>query len=232
MLIDGGSEDAGAGQRAVAPSLWSRGIRNIDYLVVSHPHPDHFGGLYYILDNFEIGEVWAIMNSAYTAREFFNSVAAKGITLRTPVRGDFSDENSHSLVLKIESEGTSILFTGDIEEEAEGNVLALGKWLKSEIIKVPHHGGRTSSSTEFLKAVNPDIAVVSAGKNNPFHHPHQKTLERYKGEGVILLRTDFDGAITINGRDGYYEVSTYKDSRFQKAEFLQDELRNVGLLFF
>jgi competence protein ComEC len=258
MLIDGGSEDAGAGQRAVAPSLWSRGIRNIDYLVVSHPHPDHFGGLYYILDNFEIGEVWATMNSAYTAREFFDSVAAKGITVRTPVRGDvisatgyriyvlhpydefsagsprgdFSDENSSSMVLKIESEGTSILFTGDIEDEAEGNVLDLGKWLKSDIIKVPHHGGRTSSSTGFLKAVNPDIAVVSAGKNNPFHHPHQKTLERYKGEGVKLLRTDRDGAITINGRDGYYKVTTCQDSRFQKVKFLRDEIRNLRLLIF
>jgi len=257
MLIDGGPEDTGAGQRAVAPSLWSKGIRTIDYLVVSHPHPDHFGGLYYVLDNFKIGEVWATKKSPYTAREFFDSVAAKGITVRTPVRGDFirakgyrvyvlhpydefyadsprgdfSDENSDSLVLKIVTEGISILFTGDIEEEAEMNLLHLGNWLKSDVIKVPHHGGRTSSSTGFLKAVDPDIATVSAGKNNPFHHPHQETLERYKGEGVTLFRTNRDGAITITGRDSHYKVTSYEDSRFQKVTSPYDEIRNLRLLF-
>jgi len=257
MLIDGGSEDAGAGQRAVAPALWSRGIRTIDYLVVSHPHPDHYGGLSYILDNFEIGEVWATRKSIYTGRGFFQSAAAKGIAVGTPVRGDcisttgyriyvlhpyeafyaasprgdFSDENSHSLVLKIESGSTSILFTGDIEAEAEENMLDLGKWLKSDILKVPHHGGRTSGSIEFLKMVNPDVAVVSVGKQNPFHHPHQATLERYKGEGVALFRTDRDGAVTITGRNGFYEVTPYMDSGFQTVTCLRDEMRNLGLLF-
>jgi competence protein ComEC len=256
MLIDGGSEDVGAGQRVVAPLLWSRGIRTIDYLVVSHPHPDHYGGLHFIMDNFEIGELWTAGKSVYMARELFNSAASKGMAVRTPVRGDvmkakeymiyvlhpydeffagsprggFSDENSHSLVLKIESQGTSLLFTGDIEEEAEMNLLDLGKWLKSEIIKVPHHGGRTSSSISFLKAVNPDIASVSAGKQNPFHHPHQKTLKRYEKVGARLLRTDRDGAITITARDGSYKVTTYQGNRFQKVKSLQDEIRNLRLL--
>ncbi|KPK02195.1 MAG: hypothetical protein AMK71_03135 [Nitrospira bacterium SG8_35_4] len=258
MLIDGGSEDAGAGQRAVAPSLWSRGTRTIDYLVVSHPHPDHYSGLSYILDNFEVGEVWATGKSASTARDFFQSAAAKGITVRTLVRGDFmstkdyrvyvlhpyeafyagsprgdfSDENSHSLVLKIESAGTSILFTGDMEEEAEENMLELGKWLTSDIIKVPHHGARTSSSIELIRTVNPDVAVISVGKQNPFHHPHHKTLERYKGEGVTLFRTDLDGAVTITGRNDFYEIRPYKDSRFQTVTSLRDEIRNLGLLFY
>jgi competence protein ComEC len=258
MLIDGGSEDTGAGQRAVAPFLWSRGIRTIDYLVVSHPHPDHYGGLYYIMDNFKIGELWAARTSADAAPDFFDSAASKGIAVRTPVRGDimkakeymiyalhpydeflpgsprgdFSDENSHSLVLKIESHGTSLLFTGDIEEEAEMNLLDLGKWLESEIIKVPHHGGRTSSSSSFLKAVNPDIAAISAGKQNPFHHPHQQTLKRYEKVGARLLRTDRDGAITLTARDGSYKVTTYQDNRFQKAKGPGDEIRNLGLLLF
>ena len=133
--------------------------------------------------------------------------------------------------MKIETEGTSILFTGDIEEEAERNLLDMGKWLKSTIIKVPHHGGRTSSSIDFLRMVNPDVAVVSAGKQNPFHHPHHESLERYMAEGVTLFRTDLDGAITITGRASSYKVAAYQDSRFQKVKYLRDEIRNWGLLF-
>ncbi|HDK82064.1 MAG TPA: DNA internalization-related competence protein ComEC/Rec2, partial [Nitrospirae bacterium] len=179
MLIDGGTGSPDMGRMVIAPYLWSKGIKHIDYLVLSHAHPDHYGGLIYVMDNFKIGEIWFNGRSIPEAGEFFRKikereipkiVLKRGDVLETEEykvlvlhpydeffagssRGEFSDQNSDSLVLKIESDDLSVLFTGDIEKEAEENLVHLSKWLKSDIIKVPHHGGRTSSSSAFVKAV-------------------------------------------------------------------------------
>jgi competence protein ComEC len=257
MLIDGGVGKPDMGRIVIAPFLWSRGIKNIDYLVLSHAHPDHFGGLKYIINNFSIGEVWT--NSFITSDEisiltgaekesFTHRVLSKGdmlegedykITVLHPYssffagspRGEFSNENSRSLVLKIDMEKNSILFTGDIEEEAEESLLYSAGWLRSDILKMPHHGGRTSSSIRFINAVKPRIAVVSAGKNNPFHHPHASTLQRYKEAGVQIFRTDRNGAITVRFIDGRYSTSKYYDNELLPVTHWRDEIRNLRLLF-
>ncbi len=257
MLIDGGSKDIDAGRSIVAPHLWSKGIKKIDFLVLSHTHPDHMGGLIYLLDNFEVEEIWTNGRMSNEAGEFFARAEENKIRIRILDRGDFldaqgykiyllhpydefhalssrgefSNENSDSLVIKIVSGSISILFTGDIEKEAEWNLLYLGTWLKSDILKVPHHGGRTSSSVEFLRAVNPETAVISSGMNNPFHHPHQESLQRYKDQDVRILRTDRDGAVTITVKGKFYDIKTYRDSRFVKAKDWKDEIRNLRLLF-
>ncbi len=257
MLIDGGTYEPDMGRGVIAPYLWSKGMRNIDCLVLSHPHPDHYGGLIYIMNNFDIGEIWLNGRVISGSEKFFETVKENKIPLKIlkrgnvyesegykiyvfhpygefyahSPRGEYSSENSDSLVFKIQSVDASILFTGDIESEAEENLVYLGKWLRSDIIKVPHHGGRASSSSDFIKAVNPLIAVVSAGKNNSFHHPHQDVLERYKNTRAKLLRTDFDGAITITSRDRFYEIETYRDSIFKKALEWEYEIRNLKLLF-
>ncbi|MBI4655100.1 MAG: DNA internalization-related competence protein ComEC/Rec2 [Nitrospirae bacterium] len=256
MLIDGGSKNYDAGKRVLAPYLWAKGIRKVDYLVLSHPHPDHYGGLIYIMDNFKVGEVWLNGRRIPEAEVFFQKLKEKGIYYKAlkrgdlleekgykiyafhpynefyadSPRGDFSNQNNDSLVLKIEFNGAAALFTGDIEMEAEENLVYLGKWLKSDIIKVPHHGGRTSSTAEFIKTVNPKIAVISAGKNNPFNHPHEETIKRYGSSGVRLLRTDTDGAVRVVFKEGAYEIKTYWDSRFKKVTNLRDEIRNLRLL--
>ncbi|RJQ50484.1 MAG: DNA internalization-related competence protein ComEC/Rec2 [Nitrospiraceae bacterium] len=263
MLIDGGLREPDMGRNVVAPYLWSQGIKNIDYLVLTHSDSDHYGGLLYIMDNFSVGEIW--LNGIRTAgsEEFFNKIAEKKIPFRIlrrgdvlqakryricalhpydefvsgPLRGASSAENSASLVLKIESGRASVLFTGDIETGAEESLIPLGGRLKSDIIKVPHHGGRTSSSADFIKAVAPRIAVVSAGKNNSFDHPHKETVERYKNAGARLYRTDIDGAVSFSiGGSGFKPdplvPTCYWDNEFKEVEALGDETRNLRALFF
>jgi competence protein ComEC len=145
-------------------------------------------------------------------------------------RGGFSDQNSDSLVMQIESNGLSVLFNGDIEEEAEWDLVHLGKSLKSDVIKVPHHGGRTSSSMDYINAVKPEIAVFSVGRNNRFGHPHYETLKRYNAAGTRIFRTDIEGAITITPGNGSLEILTYRDTKFKIVENWKDEIRNLRLL--
>jgi competence protein ComEC len=256
ILIDGGKEGSDTGRRVIAPYLWSKGIDSIDYLVLSHPHRDHYGGLLHVVDHFDTGEVWFNGRVIPEAQVFFARIIEKGIPLRILKRGDFmetggyritalhpydgyysdsdggdiSDQNSDSLVLKAESGDLSVLFTGDIELEAEEDIMHLGKWIRSDIMKVPHHGGRGSSSGDFLEAVDPDVAVISAGKNNSFGHPHEETIRRYEQHGIRVYRTDRDGAVTISKVDEGYDVKTSRDFEFKEVRGWQDELRNVKLL--
>ena len=256
MLVDGSRNEPDMGRMVIAPYLWSKGIRRVDYMVMSHPHPDHFGGLIYIMDNLDVGEIWFNGRRSDESLEFFQKMAEKNIPSRILARGDvleakgykiyalhpydefyadsprarFSNQNSASLVLKIESDDVSILFTGDIEAEAEENLARLGDWLKSDIIKAPHHGGRTSSSTRFIQTVRPQTAVISVGANNSYNHPHPETLKRYKDEGVRVFRTDISGAVTIIAGGSAYEVKTYGDTRFKKVSVREDEIRNLRLL--
>jgi competence protein ComEC len=260
MIIDGGTREPGMGRMVVAPYLWSRGTSEIDVMVLSHPHPDHFGGLLYIVDHFRVGEVWFNGRITYEAEDFMQKIREKKIPLRIlkrgdlieakgyrihvfhpydefyagSVRGGFSDENSDSLVLQLETNGVSVLFTGDIEIEAEDDLVHIGDRLQSNILKVPHHGGRTSSSIEFLRAVSPDVAVVSAGKNNRFHHPHRETIDRYRDAGVVFYRTDRDGAVSIvigENSKRPYEINTYLESRLEKVQTIGEEIRNIKSLF-
>lgn len=257
MLIDGGTGEPDMGRMVIAPYLWSKGIGKIDYMVMSHPHPDHYGGLVYVLDHFDVGEIWYNGTISDGANVLFQKAGKREVPYKILKRGDllegaryriyvfhpydefrassFTPEyvtrNSDSLVLKIEYEDTSVLFTGDIEKDAEEDILYIGGRLKSDIIKVPHHGGRTSSSEEFLKAVSPEIAVISAGRGNSFGHPHTDTLERYERAGARIFRTDVNGAVTISGDGKSYEIETYKDSVFKRVENRRDEIRNLRLLF-
>jgi competence protein ComEC len=256
MLIDAGSGSSDTGRRVIAPHLWSKGINRIDYLVLSHPHPDHFGGFPYLMDKFRVGEIWLNGEMPAEAEAFFQTLKESGIPLNVKrrgdlieakkykiyvlhpyndfiadsERGDFSNYNSGSLVIKVESENASILFTGDIEEEAEKSLIPLDKWLNSDIIKVPHHGGRTSSSEGFIQAVSPRDAVISAGRYNAYNHPNPLTLERYKSAGARIYRTDIDGAVVVNLRDNGYDVQTYQDFTLKNVSSLRDEIRNIGLL--
>ncbi|MBI4685226.1 MAG: DNA internalization-related competence protein ComEC/Rec2 [Nitrospirae bacterium] len=240
--------DTGRSGREVAGFLRYRGRETIDALVLSHSHPDHSGGADYLIKHFKVKEIWdngrlvypedfskGIRHIAFERGDIIEGEEYK-IYIFHPYKefytmegDDYAEENNSSLVFKIQGKQRAFLFAGDIEEEAEENIAYLQGWLDSDVIKVPHHGGKTSASRIFFDAVSPSIAVISAGRENPFGHPHQEMIENL-GDSRIY-RTDADGAVKITERGGQIEVKTYKDFQFTTAKNLETEIKNIKRLF-
>jgi competence protein ComEC len=239
--------DTGKTGRETASFLKYRGKKTVDALIVSHSHPDHTGGLDYILKNFKVKELW--YNGKLILPETFASIKHRAFNRGDVIEGmgysiyifhpypefysmdgnEYVGANNDSLMLKLQGCNASFLFTGDVEEEAEEDVLYLGKWLESDVIKVPHHGGRTSSYEPFFEAVSPDVAVISVGRDNTFGHPHKETLDVL--HGVKIFRTDTDGAIKIGESGKELEIKTYKDFQFKRVKSLTEEVKNIKRLF-
>ena len=228
MLIDGGGFPRGdfdTGKNIIAPFLLGQGVWRIDYLVLSHPHPDHYYGLRYIAENFSIKEFWTngdtvndpcflelgkILAQKKVAIRKLNSSSPRmliqGVSmdiLHPPPAysgaGQSVDArlNNKSLVIKLSCGDIGFLFTGDIELDAEKMLLSTGKDLFADVLKVPHHGSATSSSIYFIGSVNPRVAICTAGFCNPFNLPHPSVLQRFKKKGCVVYRTDLDGAVAI-----------------------------------
>ena len=123
----------------------------------------------------------------------------------------FEEENNNSLVLKTEINGTEFLFTGDIEAEDEKYLM--NSDIECDIIKIPHHGSKTSSTEAFIEAVNADIAVIEAAEDNIYGFPHEEVVERLNNNGCDIYVTGKDGAVTVYCRDNKYEISTYNEMR-------------------
>ncbi len=242
MLVDGGGsldDQFDIGERVVAPYLWHRWVRRLDVVVLSHPQPDHLGGLRAVLDNFPVREVWDSGYPSTSSRyqSFRSFVQEKGIPLRRITRGEritlgagvlvtvlhpprsflvprkgraSAIVNNNSLVLRIDHQQVRLLLAGDIEREGEASLLDAGVILEADLLKVPHHGSRGSSSASFLQRVRPRWAVIQAGDRNPFGHPHPETLGRYAAQGVQVFRTDRDGAVTFEFGDDAVITKTYR----------------------
>ena len=244
MIIDGGgtfSETFDMGRSVLAPYLWNQGIRRIDYVVSTHPQLDHVEGLAFIAEVFDIGEVWTNGTKGVAARGFYDAVQRRGIREKTVYRGmdqrmiggcriSFLNPpatnpkrqrkiNDLSIVIRIACKDISLLFTGDIESEGMREIEAAGLRMKSRVIKVPHHGSRGSVEDGFISAVRPDIAVISAGYQNSYHHPSAEAISAYKNAGASVYRTDQDGAVTIEAKGGRLKIRRYEDSAFKGADF-------------
>ncbi|RKU19135.1 DNA internalization-related competence protein ComEC/Rec2 [Candidatus Poribacteria bacterium] len=211
------------GERIIEPYLDVHGIRHLDIVVLTHPDLDHGGGLAYILQNFKVGQVLGISDmplDSETHRRLHAIVKARSIPYSFPYAGEMeftstatlnllhpinasstnlldTDKNDDSLVMKITYGEVDILFTGDIGKNAESRLIASGQDLRSEILKVPHHGSRTSSSAPFLDAVQPRYAIFSLGQGNRYQFPHADVVNRYRARECPMLRTDESGAITL-----------------------------------
>ncbi|HLV95993.1 MAG TPA: ComEC/Rec2 family competence protein [Candidatus Acidoferrales bacterium] len=212
------------GEEVVSPFLWSRGLERLDVVALTHADHDHIDGLRSVLENFRVGQLWVGRDQDKPA---FKTLIAEARTLGIPVVhktagaefdwGGATGEvlwprdwqpvagasNNDSLVLHLADGRESFLLTGDIEQKVESSLVDEHAQLASVFLKVPHHGSKTSSTQAFLEAVAPKLAVVSVGAGNPFGHPAPSVVERYQNDGVRLLRTDRDGAVTAltDGRE-------------------------------
>ena len=219
LLIDGGGlwGSFDIGERVVAPYLWRKRIRAIDVLILSHSDFDHSGGLAFILKHFNVGQIWLSQWQAPT--KTFYTLLALAEEKKIPCymlseqtrllhlgevtfhflnpKDSFLNArtNNLSLVFKMTYKNFSILFTGDIEKEIENHLLL--KDIQSTILKVPHHGSKTSSSDAFLRKVSPSLAVMSLGTHNRYHFPHEQVLKRYEDLRIPIWRTDEKGTLQI-----------------------------------
>ncbi|MBN2467253.1 MAG: DNA internalization-related competence protein ComEC/Rec2 [Deltaproteobacteria bacterium] len=228
MLIDGGGshrEGFDTGKNIIAPFLLKNRIKKIDFLVLSHPHPDHYGGLRYIAKHFFVGEFWsngdaadgpdfgalqAVLEKKNIPVRRLNSLSPRmliqGVTVAVlhpspsfspRTSRDKDGFNNRSLVLRLSYGDRAYLFTGDIDDHGEAFLLSTGADISADILKVPHHGSAASNTEAFLGRASPSIAVCSVGQNNAFGLPAAETIRCYQNHACSVYRTDIHGAITV-----------------------------------
>ncbi len=242
ILVDGGGTRDNRfdiGRRVVAPYLWNRGVRTLDLVVLSHPHPDHLNGMLFLLRKFKVRELWSSgLDRDLPAYEAFCRIAAEQqiphrfmsaegppvilgnseLKVLHPTQGfkaherkAYAEENDRSVVVRITDHGRVFLFPGDIGEASEISLADIGQNLKCDVLKVPHHGSKSSSTGAFVSQTRPGIAVMTAGRDNPYRHPSQEVIVRYEQAGSRVCRTDADGAIIIREQPGKLDVYQWND---------------------
>ncbi len=191
------------------------GYTKLNYIVATHPHADHIGGLSEIISELDFDKIYMTnaITTTSTYEKLLTTIQNKGkkisrakagvsiidtdstlLEFVAPVEDEYDNLNNYSAVLKLEYYNNSFLFTGDAEKESEEQITAD---IKADVLKVGHHGSSSSTSDEFLKKVSPDYAVISCGKNNDYGHPHTEILERLEEKNIAIFRTDLQGTIVF-----------------------------------
>ncbi|MCH8334222.1 ComEC/Rec2 family competence protein [Candidatus Sumerlaeota bacterium] len=215
-VIDGGAVNSLQGRRTVAPFLRWLGTDRIDFMIATHGDADHVGGLVYLVNNFEVGlfihgpdrsdsdvfqelhrllEEKGINVREVRAGDTLEGFGAIEVTFLNPAPGD--DGNDASVVLLIDYGEVEILLTGDIEAGAERSILDRKLAEDIDVLKIAHHGSRTSTTARFLDAFDPEIALISAGRNNQYGHPAPEVLERLSERNIAVARTDRLGTLHV-----------------------------------
>ena len=238
MLVDGGSKTPywNAGESVIAPYLRKNGIRNIDLVVLTHPHDDHVGGLITILEQFSIGAIAVTGDTIHSPvyAEFRDVLLKRKLHVQTilapdsvncfpgvklyflsPAKSEMTDQtNERSLVLRILYGKSKWLLMGDAGQPVETLLISSGIRLDADVVKIGHHGSNSSSSEAFIRKIRPACAVVSVGKNNRFGHPSASVLGNLERNGVSIFRTDRSGAIVFKTDGEKTQRMKWKDSEY------------------
>ena len=222
MLIDAGTASYGDD---IIEYIEDLGYSDIDYVVATHPHADHIGGMAEVIDAFEIGSIYMpkAVSTSKTYENLLETIQDKGLSIHTgragvevlntddltilmfaPVQEEYSNLNNYSIVLKITYGDTSFLYTGDAEDsldEITGDI-------EADVLKVGHHGSDTSTTSDFLARVNPSYAVISVGEGNSYGHPALSTIELLEGYTSNIYRTDLNGTVVISSDGVNINVDT------------------------
>ncbi|GAB6136878.1 MBL fold metallo-hydrolase [Halanaerobaculum tunisiense] len=221
MLIDAGNNTDGS---LITNYIKKLGIKKIDYLIGTHPHEDHIGGLDDIISKFQIGNIYMpnVTHTSQTYKDVLTAIKLKNKKIKTakaglkllednslnlevklvgPTQNHYTKLNNYSAVTKVKYNNTSVLFTGDAEAKAEHQMINSKADIKADILKVGHHGSHSSTSKLFLKKVKPKYAILSVDKHNKYNHPSQKIISRLKNNNTNIYRTDQQRTIiaTSNG---------------------------------
>lgn len=234
MLIDAGDNSE---EDRMVKYLQDRGIKRLDYVVGTHPHADHIGGLDAVILNFDIGEIYMPkkVHNTKTFEDVLLAVKEKGYKINTakagvtfdlgegvvaqmvaPVSDSYSNMNDYSAVIRVSYGDTSFLFTGDAEKAAEYEMID-GKYpIDATVLKVGHHGSTSSTTKAFLEAVNPDFGVISSKKGNSYGHPHEEIIERLEEANVTYYSTQDVGTIIAVTDGQTINWTTEGSSRYSK----------------
>ncbi len=220
------------GESVVSPFLWSKGLDKIDYLLATHADTDHIQGLTAAAKNFRVrtaffgrtpfeDQDFAELDEVLTKRKIPSAVLKRGDNLNFggatvevlyPEADDSPkpvSDNNHCLVVRVTYGNKRFLLTGDIEQETENALLQTPQFLQSDLIKVAHHGSRTSSTDAFIAAAQAEYAIISVGKRSRFGHPHAEVVERWKNSGAKVLTTGENGAISVTTDGKNLEIQTF-----------------------
>lgn len=212
LLIDAGEKEMGD---RVINFISNLGYEKINYIIATHPHTDHIGGLESVINAFAVDKIYMpkVSSNTKTFESLLNTIKEKGLTVTSakggvyllndesknltlqflaPNNSTYKNLNNYSAVLKLTYQNTRFLFMGDAEVKSEQEITLDPT---ADVIKVGHHGSDTSSSLSFLKRVNPKYAIIMVGKDNQYHHPYQKIINRYQKLGATIYRTDLAGNI-------------------------------------
>lgn len=234
MLVDGGNKADG---QFVVAYLKKQGIESLDYVVNTHPHEDHVGGLAGVMNAFSVERVYAnVMDDDSDDFQYFKKYVEKaGLEIASPANNEVwslgrakikvlsagSEEyagNNASIVLKIQHGGNSFLLMGDAEADAEKALLSSGCDLRATVLKVGHHGNDLATGYQFLREVMPKYAVISVGADNSYGHPAEGTLSRLDDAGAQILRTDLNGTIVMESDE--WDISVRPEREATKESLL------------
>lgn len=231
MLIDAGNNGDG---EYLVEYLKDQGVETLDYIIGTHPHSDHIGGLDDVIKGFQVGAIIMpkVIANTRTFEEVMEAVSDKGLSITSPVPGtsyplgeaeftilapnsdDYASLNDYSIANRIVFGSNSFIFTGDAEALSEEEILNNfnKRDLASDVFKLAHHGSSTSNTEDFLEAINPSYGIISCGQDNSYGHPHREIMAQLKARNILVFRTDLHGTIVINSDGKDISIETELDT--------------------